>query len=343
MGTNFTDVLFGAERGLGWVTLNRPAAINALSHAMVRHINAQLAAWADDDQVAGVVIAGAGERGLCAGGDVVSIYRDARSGGRASLDFWHDEYVMNARVAGYPKPYLAVMSGIVMGGGVGISAHGSIRVVTGSSRLAMPETRIGLCPDTGGTWLLSRAPGELGTHLALTGDSIGAGDAIACGLADCYLPADRVPALLRSLSAGNIAVAATALAESPPPSPLLAQRDWIDSCYAADSASDIVSRLRGTPEPLAQQAARRITANSPAAVSVTLRALRQAGQLPTLRAALDLELRLSAAALRSHDLVEGIRAQVIDKDRAPRWSPPTLAAVTTAMIDRYFQPHPAPD
>lgn len=335
---SYSDVLFRVDRELGWITLNRPKAINALDHEMVRRIDARLAAWADDDRVAGVVLTGNGERGLCAGGDIVSIYHDARTGGRASVEFWRDEYAMNDRIANYPKPYLAVMSGLVMGGGVGISAHGSIRIVTSTTALAMPEVGIGFCPDVGGTWLLSRAPGGLGTHLALTGDRFGAGDAIAAGLADHYLPADRVPAFLDRLTGERVASAASALTWVAPGSPLLAERAWIDTCYAADTAAEILERLRARSEPTARQAADRIAGHSPVAVSVALCALRRAGEMATLREVLDQDLRISAAALDSHDLIEGIRAQVIDKDRTPHWSPPALADITAAMVDRYFVP-----
>jgi len=285
-------------------------------------------------------VTGAGERGLCACGDIVSIYRDTLAGrAMSALTFWRDEYVMNARIAEYPKPYLAIMDGIVMGGGVGLSAHGSIRVVTGTTSMAMPETSIGLCPDVGGTWLLARAPGEVGTHLALTGGRAGAGDAIACGLADHYLPGDQVPGFLGALSSDSIGTAAASLAGQAPDSPLLAAREWIDACYRGDSVPEILARLAARPEAAAREAAARIAANSPLAVSVTLRAIRRARAL-TLRETLDQDLRASAAAFGSHDLPEGIRAQVIDKDRAPRWSPPDLAGVTPEMVDRYFAPLP---
>jgi enoyl-CoA hydratase len=332
----YSDVLFRIERGIGWVTLNRPKAINAIDHQMVRRIDAQLAGWADDDAVGGVAITGAGERGLCAGGDIRSIYTDAQAGGRASVGFLRDEYSLNARIAGYPKPYLAMMDGLVMGGGVGISAHGSVRIVTDRTVIAMPEVSIGFVPDTGGTWLLSRAPGELGTHLALTADRFGPGDAIACGFADYYLPASKLPALLGALRAGHIEQLVASLAEPAPASELGERRPWIDACYSATTADQIVARLQGRPDPPAQRAARQIQANSPTAVKVALRALRQARQLATLREELDQELRVSTAALHSADLVEGIRAQVIDKDRNPTWSPPTLAEVTTDLVDRYF-------
>lgn len=181
-------VLLHTEGRVLHITLNRPRALNALTHSMVCHIDDALTGAAGDEAVVAVVIRGAGDRGLCAGGDIRSIYEDARAGRRASVDFWRDEYRLNARIARFPKPYVALMDGIVMGGGVGVSAHGGVRVVTERSRVAMPETGIGFVPDVGGTYLLSRAPGELGTHLALTGRAVGAADAILCGLADHFVP-----------------------------------------------------------------------------------------------------------------------------------------------------------
>lgn len=185
------------------ITLNRPRALNALTHTMVRSIDEALTLAEQDDAVTAVVISGAGERGLCAGGDIRSIYEDARAGRRASVDFWRDEYRLNARIARFPKPYVALMDGIVMGGGVGVSAHGDVRIVTERSRVAMPETGIGFVPDVGGTYLLAAAPGELGTHLALTGQAVGAADTLLCGLADHFVPSERLAELTEALALGT--------------------------------------------------------------------------------------------------------------------------------------------
>ncbi|GIE89055.1 enoyl-CoA hydratase/isomerase family protein [Actinoplanes regularis] len=315
---------------VGHLILNRPKAINALTAEMVTIMRRALAEWAESAQVRTVLISGAGERGLCAGGDIRAIHADAVSGGTASLDFWADEYRLNATVATFPKPIVALMDGLVMGGGIGISAHASVRVVTERSRLAMPEVGIGMHPDVGGSWLLSHAPGELGTHLALTGSPVGAADAIAAGLADHYVPAAE---LTRLIEAPDLV---EALATTPPPGEFGAAREWIDACYTGDSVSEIVARLAAHPAPGAQAAAKEIATRSPTALTITLRSLRTAAHLPDLRAALDQELRLSAAMLRLPDLAEGIRAQIIDKDRNPRWRPPTLAEVSPGLIDACF-------
>ncbi|MEU8240892.1 enoyl-CoA hydratase/isomerase family protein [Actinoplanes missouriensis] len=316
------SVIVRQQKQLGRLTLNRPAAINALTAEMVTVIARTLDGWVFDDRIRTVVIDGAGERGLCAGGDIRAIHADAVSGGTASLDFWAEEYRLNATIAAYPKPIVACMDGVVMGGGIGISAHASVRVVTERSRLAMPEVGIGFHPDVGGSWLLSRAPGEIGTHLALTGSAVGAGDGIAAGLADHYVPSARLPELLGH---GDV----TLVAEAPPPADL--DRGWIDECYAGDDVAVILDRLASHPHPAAQAAAKEIATRSPTSLVLTLRSLREAAGLPDLRAALDAELRLSALMLRLPDLAEGIRAQIIDKDRRPRWQPATVAEAAAAL------------
>ncbi|WP_411104577.1 enoyl-CoA hydratase/isomerase family protein [Streptomyces sp. cmx-4-9] len=331
-------VLFEIRGGTGVITLNRPRALNALTHPMVRQMDAALAAWEQDPDVQQVLVRGAGERGLCAGGDIRAIHDDAKAGTTASVAFWYDEYRLNARIARYPKPYVALMDGIVMGGGVGVSAHGSVRIVTERSRVAMPETGIGFVPDVGGTYLLGRAPGGLGTHLALTGAAVGAADAMLCGLADHFVPAERIEEFTEALAGGPATEAVARYAAPPAPGDLAARRPWIDHCYAADSVEEIVDRLLGHGDPAAKETAETILAKSPTALKVTLAALRRAGAPRTLERVLAQEFRVSCRALGRPDLVEGIRAQVVDKDRRPRWSPAELAAVTDAEVERYFAP-----
>ncbi|WP_245709528.1 enoyl-CoA hydratase/isomerase family protein [Rhodococcus tukisamuensis] len=330
------EVLVEVSGGLGRLVLNRPKAINALNHNMVRQMASALIEWGDDDSVHAVVLTGAGERGLCAGGDIVSIYHDARTGGDGSRDFWRDEYVLNAAIAAYHKPYVAIMDGIVMGGGVGVSAHGSVRIVTERSMIGMPEVGIGFVPDVGGTYLLSRAPGELGTHIALTTARLSAGDALYCGLADHFVPSDRLDAFVAALSGGAVVDAVAEFAEPAPESALQAQREWIDAAYSADTVEEIVARLRADGSPDAAAAAEQVLAKSPTAAKVTLRSLRQARGQTSLEAVLNEEYRVSSACLASHDLVEGIRAQVVEKDRNPKWSPATLEEVTAEQVDGFF-------
>lgn len=225
-----------------------------------------------------------------------------------------------------------------MGGGVGVSAHGSVRIVTERSRIAMPETGIGFVPDVGGTHLLALAPGELGTLLALTGAQIGAGDALLCGLADHYVPSASLGHLLDDLAELPVREAVARQVGQPPPGELAGQREWIDSCFAADTVEEIVRRLLAHGDPAAKETAETLLAKSPTALKVTLASMRRARRLGSLERVLEQEYRVSCAALANADLVEGVRAQVIDKDRNPRWSPAALADVTDADVERYFQP-----
>ncbi|MGW6732442.1 enoyl-CoA hydratase/isomerase family protein [Streptomyces sp. NPDC055013] len=330
-------VLLHTKGRAAHITLNRPKALNALTHAMVRRIDQALTEWQHDPAVETVVIAGAGERGLCAGGDIRAIHDDARDGdGSATAAFWRDEYHLNARIARYPKPYVAVMDGIVMGGGVGVSAHGAFRVVTERSKVAMPETGIGFVPDVGGTYLLALAPGELGTHLALTGARIGAADALLCGLADHYVPSAALQGFVDDLAEQPVPEALARHVRQAPPGDLAGRREWIDACFSADTVEDIVQRLLAHGDPAAKETAETLLAKSPTALKVTLAALRRARRLGPLERVLDQEYRVSCAALTAPDLVEGIRAQVVDKDRDPRWSPATIVEVTDADVERFF-------
>ncbi|WP_327294026.1 MULTISPECIES: enoyl-CoA hydratase/isomerase family protein [unclassified Streptomyces] len=331
-------VLARAEGRIGHLTLNRPKALNALNRAMVNRIDEALTAWEQDPAVESVVLTGAGERGLCAGGDIRMIYEDIRAGGTASDEFWRDEYRLNARIARYPKPYVALMDGIVMGGGVGVSGHGSVRIVTERSRVAMPETAIGFVPDVGGTFLLGRAPGELGTHLALTGAAVGAADALLCGIADHFVPADRLPTLVADLAREPVADVLRAHGTQAPDGELAERREWIDHCYAARTAEEIVDRLLDTGLPAAKETAATLLSRSPTALKVTLAAVRRARELGPLERVLEQEYRVSCAALTSPDFMEGIRAQVIDKDRDPRWSPAELAGVADERVAGFFAP-----
>jgi enoyl-CoA hydratase len=334
------EVLFARRGHLGIITLNRPKAVNALTRGMVRAMLGQLTDWADDDGVATVLVHGAGERGLCAGGDIVAIYRDILAGGTQTAAFWQDEYRLNSLIARYPKPYVALMDGLVLGGGVGISAHGSLRVVTERTRTGMPETTIGFVPDVGGTWLLAKSPGEAGTHAALTGAHLSGGDALFLGLADHYVRSENLDALAVALESESAEAAVARFSEAAPPSELRAQRGWIDTCCAGNDAEEILRRLRtmdGESGGEAAEAAKTLEAKSPTAVKVTLESLRRAGGL-TLDEALAQEYRVGLRCLAGPDFREGIRAQVVDKDRNPRWKPATLSEVRASDVERFFAP-----
>lgn len=334
------DIIFERDAGLAIVTLNRPRALNALTYPMVQEMTRQLEKWASDPDVRVVMIRGAGERGLCAGGDIRSIYDAANTGEMWPLRFWRDEYRLNRMISEYQKPIVALMHGIVMGGGIGISAHASHRVVTETTNIAMPEVGIGLIPDVGGTFLLSHAPGELGAHLALTGGRIGAADAIALGFADYHVPmveADKLPRLL--VEARNRSDVERILADIATPAgnaPLLHERNWIDRAYAADEVETICDGLRACDEPAAAEALKAIERNSPTSLKVTLRALRKARAFGKLAPCLDMELSLVSHCFQGHDLKEGVRAAIIDKDRNPSWSPAKLEKVSRRAVDDFF-------
>lgn len=337
--TEEPEILTEAADGVRFLTLNRPKALNSLTHSMVTAMHSLLRDFADDDDVEAVVVRGAGERGLCAGGDIVAIYYSILAdGGSETRKFYHDEYLLNHYIARYPKPYVALMDGIVMGGGVGISVHAGTRVVTDTSKVAMPEVSIGFIPDVGGTYYLSRAPGNLGLHAALTGAPFSGSDAIAMGFADHYVPHQGLDEFARAIVTDGLDDAVKKYAVAPPPSNLAAQRSWIDECYAGETVADIVAALRGHDAGPANDAANLIATRSPTALAVALEAIRRARKLDTLEDVLRQEYRVSCASLRLHDHVEGIRAQVIDKDRNPKWSPSSLSGVSAADVEAFFAP-----
>ena len=338
MSAESDEVLTRVDSGIGLITLNRPKAINSLNHNMVDLLSAVLIRWLRDDAVRAVVLSGAGERGLCAGGDLVPLYHSMRKDGVEARRFWRDEYLLNGQIGRFAKPYVALMDGIVMGGGVGVSAHGSVRVVTDTSKVAMPEVGIGFIPEVGQMYLLSRAAGGLGMHAALTGAPFTGADAIALGFADHYVPHTELDAFTQAIVADGVDSALAHHAIEPPPSELAAQREWIDECYSKDTVIDIVAALGGHDAGPANEAANLIAGRSPTSVSVAFEGVRRAAKMETLEDVLIQDYRMASASSRSHDFVEGIRAQIIDKDRNPKWSPATLATVTAADVEAYFEP-----
>lgn len=332
-----------ARRGrLARIELHRPEALNALTHDMVRGIAAALAAADADASVATIAIVGAGGRGLCAGGDVVGLRTDVHErGGAGARAFWRDEYALNAAIARARTPVVAIQHGIVLGGGVGISAHARRRVVTESTRIGFPEVTIGFVPDVGASWLLSRAPGELGTRVALTGEHVGPADAMLLGLSDAFVPHARIPDLLEALASTDADEAIAAVATAPPAGELAASRALVDEAFAGDDVAAILARLDAAGE--GARLAAIIRSRSPLALAVTLASLRRAGELPSLDAALKQEYRVSSHVSLLPDFAEGIRAQLVDKDRSPRWRPAAIDEVTRAMVEACFAPAPDGD
>lgn len=321
---------------LGWIRLNRPRALNSLTFDMAGGFARALDNFAADDDVYAVLVTGEGERGLCAGGDIRALHELHGAQRGAFKQFWRAEYELDARIAGFPKRYIAVMDGVVMGGGVGISAHGNRRIVTERTRLAMPETSIGFIPDAGGTWLLSRAGGA-GIYLALSGASIGGADAIALGLADILIDSADISALRRELAGISAPEDADrifmAFARAPGPAMLDQHKLLLDAAMKHDRIDSVLAALDAEDSEFAHRAAASIRRNSPTSLRLTHALLERAARAARLEECLTNEFRAACALLGAHDLYEGIRAAIIDKDKAPRWSPPTLEGIENRVID----------
>jgi enoyl-CoA hydratase len=337
------EIIVRAERALRRITLNRPKALNALTLDMAVAITALLREWATDPAVGTVLLDGAGERGLCAGGDIRALYDAAKAGGSPlPAQFWSTEYHLDVMIARYPKPFVAVMDGAVMGGGVGLSANASHRIVTERSAVAMPEVGIGFFPDVGASFVLARSPGFSGTYLALTGDRMGPGDAIYCGFADVQIPAARLADLPAALADCHTAADATArlgaIAVVPPSGKLPAAQAWIDSAFAADQVETIIDRLAVANSGSAQAALATMRKMSPTSLKVTLRNIRAAASFKRIEQCFQQDYRIALACIAGHDFIEGIRATIVDKDRNPRWRPDKLEDVTTDIVDRHFKP-----
>jgi enoyl-CoA hydratase len=335
------DVVVRAYGALRRITLNRPKALNAITLDMAVTMTTFMHSWAGDAAVGAVLLDGAGERAFCAGGDIRALYDAAKSGDPLPERFWATEYHLNVSIARYPKPVIAIMDGVVMGGGVGLSAHASHRVVTERSSVAMPEVGIGFFPDVGVSFLLARAPGFVGTHLMLTGDRMGAADAIYGGLADTHIAAAKLAELPLTLAdcrtADNVRARLQDLSVSPPPGRLAVARDWIDRSYGADSVEEIVDRLRGCDADAARATLDVIEKVSPTSLKITLRNIRAALSFARVEQSFQQDYRIALACIAGHDFIEGIRAAIVDKDRNPAWRPDTLAGVTPEIVERHFR------
>jgi enoyl-CoA hydratase len=336
------DVVVRAHGALRRITLNRPQALNAITLDMVATMTALLRAWADDPDVGAILLDGAGGRAFAAGGDIRALYDAAKAGDKKLPEkFWATEYHLDVLIARYPKPVIALMDGVVMGGGVGLSAHASHRIVTERSSVAMPEVAIGYFPDVGACFVLARAPGFTGTYLALTGARAAATDVIYCGLADLHMPAarlDELPAALAD-SRGMHDVKARLDRFSAPPAAgrLAAARPWIDRCFGADTVEEIVARLTRIDETDASAALESMRKMSPTSLKITLRNIKSALSFERVEQSFQQDYRVSLACVAEHDFIEGIRAAIVDKDRNPVWRPDTLEGVTPDIVERHFR------
>jgi enoyl-CoA hydratase len=343
------EILLGREGGLATLTINRPQALNSLTLNNYRRFAPALRGWAADPSVHAVVVRGAGERAFCAGGDVRAVYEAGRGiSGDPDLPavFFREEYELIREIHRFPKPYLAIIDGITMGGGAGISVNGAYRIATDRTLFAMPETAIGLFPDVGATRFLNRCPGHIGRCLGLTGARLKAADTLYCGFATHFVPHERVEELiaaLRRTERPSIQQVLSRFATDPGPAPLAALRPAIDRCFAADTIEEVLEALDaeaaagGEWAGWAGDTRDTLLTKSPTSLKVTLRQL-QLGRGYDLEAALALEYRLTQHVMAAHDFYEGVRAMLIDKDQTPRWRPATLAEVGDAMVADYFTP-----
>ncbi len=337
------DILFERRGAAGVVTLNRPKALNAVSHPMVLAFHDQLNAWADDPAITRVVITAAGERAFSAGGDIRALYDLGKAGRHAeALQFWADEYPLNVAIKKYRKPYVALIDGIAMGGGIGVSVHGSHRVAGDKFSFAMPEVSIGFFPDIGATWFLPRMPGETGTYCALTGERFGVADGVATGIATHRVPTARFADLLDGLT-GTVSVDAllAAFAEPAGEGPVIAQRAAIDRLFTGDKVEDILAALdreassTGADAAWAGKTAALMRTKSPTGLKLALAQVRRGAQWD-FETCMRAEFRIVSRIVQGHDFYEGVRAVIVDKDNKPQWQPAALADVSDAEIERHF-------
>ncbi|MFN0263425.1 enoyl-CoA hydratase/isomerase family protein [Tepidamorphus sp. 3E244] len=333
------EVLFSNEGNAGLITINRPKHLNALSSGIVDAMRAQLEVWAGEDAVRHVIIKAGEGRAFSAGGDVRQLYDWGMAGDPMALKFYADEYRLNTYIKRFPKPYIALIDGIVMGGGVGVSIHGSHRVAGDNISFAMPETGIGLFPDVGGTYFLPRLPGETGTYLGLTGQRVGQGDALALGLATHAVPSERFAGLEKSLyAARGLDQVIANFATQPPEGKIGPLREAIDRCFSAPSVEEIITRLESDAETaFGEKTAAILKTKSPTSLKITLRQLREGKTLP-FEDCMRLEYRIVNRILEANEFFEGVRALIIDKDNKPAWQPPRLEDVSESEVSRYFEP-----
>jgi enoyl-CoA hydratase/carnithine racemase len=347
--TTESDVLFDVQHGLGLITLNRPKALNALTLDMVRDLERVLPVWESDPAIKAVVLQGAGGRAFCAGGDVAGLWREMHDDPSGTLrrDFFREEYIINRRVYRYRKPWISLIDGIDMGGGVGLSVHGSHSVATEKFTFAMPETAIGLFPDVGGGYFLTRLPGALGTFLALTSYRLKVADAVWAGIVDAHVPSARMADLLVALGAADLSgpdanrkvdkvIAGFATDAGSPTLPALMPE--IDRCFSAESVGEIEAKLKKQPGDWARKQLAALLKLSPLSMAITLEQLKRCANR-SFEDAMIIEYRMSQYCMRpDHDFFEGVRALLMDKDQKPNWNPPTIDAVPPAMVDAHFQP-----
>lgn len=332
------EILFEARGAIGLITLNRPKALNSLTLAMIRAMLAQLKAWETDPGIGCVVIRGVGERAFCAGADIRALRQSGLDGTSYATDFWREEYILNSVIKHYPKPYIALIHGICMGGGIGVSVHGAYRIAGSSAVFAMPETGIGFFPDVGASYFLSRSPGQLGLYLGLTGERLNARDAIYAGLATHWIPSDEWPVLLDALDHGDDPTdLLSEMGRRPQNSPLSERRTKIDRIFGVTSVEDMLTLLDRDEKEWSHECAALIRSRSPTSMKIAYGQIRTGRQL-SFTDCMKMEFRIACRMLKGHDFYEGVRAVIVDKDNKPDWQPATLAGVRDADVEAYFAP-----
>jgi enoyl-CoA hydratase len=336
------DVLTFREGRLGRIRLNRPKALHALNTDMCVAMATALEEWRGDSQVEAVLIDHAEGRGFCAGGDIRMVAESGKGDGAVARRFFFEEYRMNHALFTYAKPVVTVMDGITMGGGVGISLPAKVRIATENTKFAMPETGIGLFPDVGGGWYLSRLPGRLGQFLALTGHRLNGAECLALGLATQYLPAEALPRAKQLIAERpqEIAAALDPLTIAPPPAPILDHREAIDRLFASDTLEDVLAALEADGGEWAAEQLAILRTKSPQTMKVSLRLLHDGARMQSFADEMRQEYAVATRVAQRHDFLEGVRAVIVDKDNAPQWNPPTPEGVTDHVIDQIFAPLP---
>lgn len=340
-----TSVLFTELGNLGLITLNRPQALNALTHEMILALSEQLTVWEKDPDVKAVLIQGAGEKAFCAGGDIRQVYEARHDSKLPMKQFFWDEYRLNAQIFHYPKPYIALLDGITMGGGVGVSIHGKYRIATERFVFAMPETGIGFFPDVGGSYFLPRCPGQTGIYLGLTGAKISIADASYLNLVNHFVPMDKMPEVIDEIAMSNLGDLSQKHIDEIIDSvniysgdPTLANvRKDIDCCFNFDTVEEILTALHARKNEWCDKTAKLLASKSPTSLKVTLQQLRKGHHL-SFDECMRMEYRMVVRFLQGHDFYEGVRAVIIDKDQSPKWQPSELSEVSAQNVDHYFAP-----
>ncbi|MEM9277258.1 MAG: enoyl-CoA hydratase/isomerase family protein [Pseudomonadota bacterium] len=322
----------------GRITLTRPDALNAMTHEMCMAIGDALKMWRTDNEVRIIVIDAEGSRAFCSGGDIAELYATGKAGDfEYGRKFWADEYRINAQIKNYPKPYVAIMDGIVMGGGVGISAHGSHRIVTENTLFAMPECGIGLSPDVGGNSLLAQAPGRIGEYLAATGARLKAADCLYAGIADAYVPSGKLPELIEALEDTADLSFIDTFVDEPESGGLENEKSMIGRYFSLESAVDIIKALESADDEWETQAAKLMRRGCPLSVACAVEIVRMSREAVTIEEILEQEYRFTYRSMSHGNFIEGIRAQIIDKDRKPKWQPATLEELDNDKISAMLE------